>query len=181
MTGAVQNRTPWGLVTFLLLLHMLNQIDRQLVASFASDIMRDLELDRAQFALIAGLAFSSVYAAMVVAAGLLADRVGRVRVLTGGVSVWSLFTGLAGMAQGFWTMLAARPFVAAGEATLVWDRPVEPDAGRQRRYGQLDLPITRGGRCRIFRPADGLEGDPGRRSKPQFMICENPEGEWTCK
>lgn len=69
MTGAVQNRTPWGLVTFLLLLHMLNQIDRQLVASFASDIMRDLELDRAQFALIAGLAFSSVYAAMVVAAG----------------------------------------------------------------------------------------------------------------
>ncbi len=119
MTGAVQNRTPWGLVTFLLLLHMLNQIDRQLVASFASDIMRDLELDRAQFALIAGLAFSSVYAAMVVAAGLLADRVGRVRVLTGGVSVWSLFTGLAGMAQGFWTMLAARPFVAAGEATLV--------------------------------------------------------------
>ena len=119
MTNAAPRSMPWGLVSFLLLLHVINQVDRQLVASFASDIMRDLQLDRSQFALIAGLAFSSVYAFMAVAAGLLADRIGRVRVLTAGVSIWSLFTGLAGLAQGFWTLLAARPFVAAGEATLV--------------------------------------------------------------
>lgn len=111
--------TPWGLLCFFLLLHVINQIDRQLVAGFASDIMRDLDLSRSQFALIAGLAFSGVYAVSAVAAGLLADRVGRVPVLTGGVGIWSLFTGFAGLAQGFWTMLAARPFVAAGEATLV--------------------------------------------------------------
>jgi predicted MFS family arabinose efflux permease len=107
------------MVCFFLLLHIINQIDRQLVASFASDIMRDLELSRSQFALIAGLAFSSVYAVTAVGAGLLADRIGRVRVLAGGVGIWSLFTGLAGLAQGFGTMLAARPFVAAGEATLL--------------------------------------------------------------
>jgi predicted MFS family arabinose efflux permease len=65
------------------------------------------------------LAFSGVYAVSAVAAGLLADRVGRVPVLTTGVAIWSLFTGMAGLAQGFWSMLAARPFVAAGEATLV--------------------------------------------------------------
>lgn len=111
--------TPWGLLCFFLLLHVINQIDRQLVASFASDIMRDLDLSRSQFALIAGMAFSGVYAVSAVAAGVLADRIGRVPVLASGVGVWSLFTGLAGMAQGFWTMLAARPFVAAGEATLV--------------------------------------------------------------
>lgn len=111
--------TPWKLILFFLLLHIINQVDRQLVAAFASDIMRDLDLSRSEFALIAGLAFSGVYAFTSVAAGLLADRVGRVRVLTSGVAVWSLFTALAGMAQGFWTMLAARPFVAAGEATLV--------------------------------------------------------------
>ena len=111
--------TPWGLLCFFLLLHVINQIDRQLVAGFASDIMRDLDLSRSQFALIAGLAFSGVYAVSAVAAGLLADRVGRVPVLTAGVGFWSLFTGFAGLAQGFWTMLAARPFVAAGEATLV--------------------------------------------------------------
>jgi predicted MFS family arabinose efflux permease len=112
-------RVPIRLVLFFLLLHIVNQIDRQLVAAFATDIMRDLDLSRSQFALIAGLAFSGVYAFTSVAAGLLADRLGRVRVLTAGVTVWSLFTGLAGLAQGLWTMLAARPFVAAGEATLV--------------------------------------------------------------
>ena len=111
--------TPWGLLCFFLLLHVINQIDRQLVASFASDIMRDLDLSRSQFALIAGMAFSGVYAVSAVAAGVLADRIGRVPVLATGVGIWSLFTGLAGLAQGFWTLLAARPFVAAGEATLV--------------------------------------------------------------
>lgn len=116
---ATPDRISLKLVLFFLLLHIVNQIDRQLVAAFASDIMRDLDLSRSQFALIAGLAFSGVYAFTSVAAGLLADRLGRVRVLTSGVAVWSLFTALAGLAQGFWTMLAARPLVAAGEATLV--------------------------------------------------------------
>ena len=110
---------PLRLPLFFLLLHVINQIDRQLVAAFAPDIMQDLSLSRSQFALIAGLAFSAVYAVSAVAAGLLADRTGRVPVLTAGVGIWSLFTALAGLSQGFWTMLGARPFVAAGEATLV--------------------------------------------------------------
>jgi predicted MFS family arabinose efflux permease len=117
--NAQPERLSLRLLLFFLMLHVINQIDRQLVAGFAGDIMGDLSLSRGQFALIAGLAFSSVYAFTAVASGLLADRLGRVPVLTAGVGIWSLFTGLAGLAQGFWTMLAARPFVAAGEATLV--------------------------------------------------------------
>lgn len=113
------DRKAWGLVAFLLALHIINQIDRQLIAGFAEDIMRDLALNRSQFALIAGLAFSGVYALAALAAGLLADRIGRVKVLSVGLGFWSLFTALAGLAQGFWTMLAARPLVAAGEATLI--------------------------------------------------------------
>lgn len=108
-----------GLVLFLLALHVINQIDRQLIAGFAGDIMHDLSLSRTQFALIAGLAFSGVYAVSALAAGLLADRFGRVPVLASGVGIWSLATGLGGLAQGFWSMLAVRPLVAAGEATLV--------------------------------------------------------------
>ncbi len=61
--------TPWGLILFFLALHIVNQIDRQLVAAFAADIMRDLDLSRSQFALIAGLAFSGIYAFTSVAAG----------------------------------------------------------------------------------------------------------------
>lgn len=112
-------RNVWTLVLFLLLLHILNQIDRQLVSAFAADIMRDLSLSRSEFALIAGLAFSGVYALAALAAGVMADRVGRVPVLAGGVGIWSAFTALSGLAHGFWTLLTARPFVAAGEATLV--------------------------------------------------------------
>lgn len=118
-TAAARRGFPLGLILFFTFLHIVNQIDRQLVAAFAADIMRDLDLNRSQFALIAGLAFSGVYAFAALFAGVLADRLGRVRVLSGGLGIWSLFTALAGLAQGFWTMLAARPFVAAGEATLV--------------------------------------------------------------
>ena len=113
-----QSRTTW-LIVFFLILHIINQIDRQMIAGFAPDIMRDLSLSRSQYALIAGLAFSSFYALTAVFAGVMADRIGRIPVLSAGVGIWSLFTGLSGLAQGFWTMLFARPFVAAGEATLV--------------------------------------------------------------
>ena len=111
--------SPAGLILFMTALHVVNQIDRQLVAAFAADIMRDLDLNRSQFALIAGLAFSGVYAFSALAAGVMADRIGRVRVLASGLGAWSLFTALSGLAHGFWSLLGVRPFVAAGEATLV--------------------------------------------------------------
>lgn len=115
----IPQHASFGLIALLLFLHMISQMDQQMVAAFAPDIMRDLELSRSQFALVAGLAFSSFYALTAIVAGMLADRIGRVPVLTVGVGIWSLFTGLAGMAQGFWSLLAAPPFVATGEATLV--------------------------------------------------------------
>ena len=116
---AAHSRRTAGLIAFFLFLHIVNQIDRQLVGSFGPDIMRDLDLSRSQFALVAGIAFSGFYAVAAIFAGVMADRIGMVPVLTFGVGIWSLFTGLTGMAQGFWTMLFARPFVASGEATLV--------------------------------------------------------------
>lgn len=110
---------PFALLALFVGLHIINHIDRHLVASFAPQIMNDLALSRSEFALIAGLAFSLVYAANALGAGLLADRIGRVRVLTAGAGVWSMFTAACGLATGFWSLLAMRPFVAAGEATLV--------------------------------------------------------------
>lgn len=100
-------------------LHILNQLDRNMVAGFGPEIMRDLKLSRAEFGLIAGFAFSGVYAVAALFAGLLADKIGRVKVLSIGLTVWSLFTALGGAAQGFWSMLVTRPLVAAGEATLI--------------------------------------------------------------
>jgi|ThiBiot_300_plan_2_1041538.scaffolds.fasta_scaffold00826_6 predicted MFS family arabinose efflux permease len=116
--GAPAGR-PFALLALFLGMHVINHVDRHLVASFAPQIMADLALSRSEFALIAGLGFSIVYAVNALGAGLLADRIGRVRVLTAGAGTWSLFTAACGLATGFWSLLAMRPFVAAGEATLV--------------------------------------------------------------
>jgi MFS family permease len=110
---------PALLLALFLALHIINHIDRNLVASLAPHIIADLQLTRAQFALIAGLAFSLVYAVMALGAGLLADRLGHQRVMTAGAGTWSLFTAACGLATGFWSLVAIRPLVAAGEATLV--------------------------------------------------------------
>ena len=115
----MQPSRPLALLAFFLLLHVLNQIDRNLIASFGPEIVRDLGLGRTQFALITGLAFTSVYAVTALAAGVLADRYGRLRIMAAGLAIWSGFTALSGAATGFASMLAIRPLVATGEATLV--------------------------------------------------------------
>ncbi len=110
---------PVLLLGFFLLLHMLNQVDRNLIASFGPEIVRDLGLSRAEFAIVAGIAFTAFYAVTALAAGVLADRYGRTRILAVGLGTWSAFTALSGAARGFLSLVILRPFVATGEATLI--------------------------------------------------------------
>lgn len=110
---------PFVVLAFFLALNVLNQIDRNLIASFGPEIVRDLALDRTQFGIVTGLAFTSVYALTALAAGVLADRHGRLRVMAAGLATWSGFTALSGAATGFLSLVAIRPLVATGEATLV--------------------------------------------------------------
>ena len=110
---------PALLLGFFLLLHVLNQVDRNLIASFGPEIVRDLGLTRTQFGIVTGIAFTAFYAVTALAAGVLADRYGRTRILAVGLGVWSAFTALSGAARGFLSLVALRPFVATGEATLI--------------------------------------------------------------
>ncbi|MFM7027621.1 MAG: MFS transporter [Chakrabartia sp.] len=109
----------FGLLGFFLLLHILNQVDRNLIASFGPDIQRDLGLSLTQFGVVTGIAFTAAYAFLALGAGVLADRFGRVRVMAGGLAIWSGFTALSGMARSFGALVGIRPLVAAGEATLI--------------------------------------------------------------
>lgn len=110
---------PFGLLGLFLLLHVLNQVDRNLIASFGPEIVAELNLTRTQFGIVSGLAFTVPYALTALAAGVLADKYGRTRVMAAGLFTWSAFTALSGMARSFFTLTAVRPFVATGEATLV--------------------------------------------------------------
>lgn len=109
----------WALLGLFLLIHIINQIDRAMISSFGPEIVRELGLSHAQFGFLTGLAFTASYAAMALGAGLLADRIGRTKILAAGLAIWSFFTVLSGLARSFVTLAAARPLVAAGEATLI--------------------------------------------------------------
>lgn len=110
---------PFSLLGLFLLLHVLNQVDRSLIASFGPEIIAELNLTRTQFSIVSGLAFTVPYALTALAAGVLADKYGRARVMAAGLATWSAFTALSGLARSFLTLVAVRPFVATGEATLV--------------------------------------------------------------
>ncbi len=109
----------YGLLGFFLSLHILNQVDRNLIASFGPEIIAELELTRTQFSIVSGLAFTVPYALTALIAGVLADKYGRTRIMAAGLATWSGFTALSGMARSFLALAGVRPFVATGEATLI--------------------------------------------------------------
>jgi MFS family permease len=109
----------FALLGLFLLLHILNQVDRNLIASFGPEIITELGLSRTEFGIVTGISFTAAYAVMALSAGLLADRFGRTKIMAFGLAIWSGFTALSGLARSFLTLAGVRPFVATGEATLV--------------------------------------------------------------
>lgn len=106
-----------GYTLFILcLISALNYYDRFLIGILVEDLKRDLALSDAQIGLLSGLAFALVYSAASIPVASYADRGFRVRVLGSAAGIWSLMTGLCGMATGFWTMLFARFGVGIGES-----------------------------------------------------------------
>lgn len=106
-----------GYILFILcLISALNYYDRFLIGILVEDLKRDLALSDAQIGLLSGLAFALVYSAVSIPVASYADRGFRVRVLGSAAGIWSLMTGLCGMATGFWTMLFARFGVGIGES-----------------------------------------------------------------
>ena len=108
----------WSLLLFLTLLNVLNFVDRQLIASLAPLLIADLGLSRAQIGLLVGFAFVVFYTLMGLVLGVAADRMSRVKLLAGGLGLWSAMTAVSGMAQSFLHLAIPRVLVGVGEATL---------------------------------------------------------------
>ena len=75
------------MLVFLLLLNIINMIDRTLLASFGSEIIEDLNLTDSQFGLLTGLVFVFFYSIMGLFMGALADRFHRPRLIAIGLAV----------------------------------------------------------------------------------------------
>ena len=107
----------WYALGVLVLVYVLNFVDRQILSILANDIKADLGVDDAFLGFLYGTAFAIFYALFGIPLGKLADSWHRVRLMTIGLSLWSLMTALSGFAKNGTMLTAARIGVGVGEAT----------------------------------------------------------------
>ena len=107
----------WYVLSVLVIVYILNFIDRQIVSILAVDIKADLGLTDADMGFLGGAAFAVFYALAGIPLGRLADNWSRVKLLSIGLSLWSAMTALSGFAYNQLTLTLARMGVGIGEAT----------------------------------------------------------------
>jgi len=108
-------RYAWVVVGLLWVVALLNYVDRQVLFSLFPLLRSDLHLDSVQMGLLSTV-FLWVYGVLSPAAGFLADRFGRVRIILFSLLVWSLVTWATGHARTFPELLVARGLMGISEA-----------------------------------------------------------------
>ncbi|MFM9934757.1 MAG: MFS transporter [Novosphingobium sp.] len=111
------DRYSWYALFVLVVVYVINFVDRQLLTILAVDIKHDLGISDAQFGFLYGTAFGVFYALFGIPLGKLADRAPRTWLLATGLALWSIMTALSGLSRSFWQLGAARIGVGVGEAT----------------------------------------------------------------
>ncbi|HTK35102.1 MAG TPA: MFS transporter [Caulobacteraceae bacterium] len=103
----------------LVLMYTCNFVDRSLLGVLGQAIKADLTLQDWQLGVLAGPAFALLYSLGGLPVARLAERSGRVGIISAAIAVWSTMTALCGAAAGFWTLALARVGVGLGEAGYV--------------------------------------------------------------
>lgn len=107
----------WYALFVLVLVYIVNFIDRQILSILVGDIKRDLGVSDAQIGFLYGTAFAVFYALFGIPLGRLADSWYRGRLMAMGLTLWSSMTALSGFANSFGMLAAARIGVGIGEAS----------------------------------------------------------------
>ncbi|HWM94633.1 MAG TPA: MFS transporter [Thermoanaerobaculia bacterium] len=108
----------WYVLLILTLVYVLNFLDRSLIYILFTPIKAEMKFSDLQLALLGTTSFVIFYTLLGVPFGRLADRVVRKNLIAGGLAVWSLFSGLTGFCDSFWSIFLCRVMVGVGEATL---------------------------------------------------------------
>jgi len=111
------SRYAWYALFVLVLVYIINFIDRQIISILAQDIKHDLAVDDAQIGFLYGTAFAVFYALFGIPLGRLADSWYRGRLIAVGLGLWSSMTILSGFASSFGMLAGARIGVGIGEAS----------------------------------------------------------------
>lgn len=110
-----------GARTALIALTAVNFVclyDRVQISALVQPIKEEFGFSDTQMGLLSGTAFGLTFAMAAIPLGWLSDRSNRVKLLSVALAFWSLMTGLAAFAQGFWHLVLCRVGVAAGEASF---------------------------------------------------------------
>jgi MFS family permease len=102
----------------LMFVYVINFLDRQIIYILLPLIKKEMAFSNFQLALLSGTAFVIFYTCLGIPFGRLADRGSRTKLIAIGLGIWSLFSGLTGFADSFWTLFLCRLMVGVGEATL---------------------------------------------------------------
>ncbi|MFV3073654.1 MFS transporter [Niveispirillum fermenti] len=108
----------WAALIILTAAYAVAFLDRVILSLMVDPIRQDLQVSDAQIGLLQGFAFSLIYSVLGVPLGLAVDRYNRVRILIGGMVVWSIANMACGLAVNFNELFMARAFVGVGEAAL---------------------------------------------------------------
>ncbi|MBI1186196.1 MAG: MFS transporter [Alphaproteobacteria bacterium] len=100
----------------LLVIYIMNFVDRQVVNILAEPIKRELGLLDWQLGAMTGLAFALFYTVLGLPIARYAERGHRPYIIAVALAIWSGFTALCGAAQNFVQLVLARIGVGVGEA-----------------------------------------------------------------
>ena len=108
----------WYALGLLTAVYVLNFLDRTLIYILFTPIKAEMGFTDLQLALLGSTSFVIFYALLGVPFGRLADRTSRKLIIGVGLVIWSLFSGLTGFGNSFWTIFFCRLMVGVGEAAL---------------------------------------------------------------
>jgi len=103
-------------LVMLTLVYVFNFIDRQLLVILQESIKEDLRLSDTQLGMLSGFTFAIFYVTMGIPIARLADKSNRRNIVAISLGLWSIMTGVSGLAKTFVHLLLARVGVGVGEA-----------------------------------------------------------------
>ncbi len=109
-------RRAWYAVAIFSLALMINFLDRGIVTLLVPPIQHDLHLTDTQVSLLIGFAFVFFYLFLGLPIARLVDSRSRRTIIGVGLCIWSVMTGVCGLARTFWQLFSARVGVGVGEA-----------------------------------------------------------------
>jgi len=115
--SAVNSPYAWYVLGVLVLVYILNSMDRTILSILAEDLKANFSLSDSQLGFLHGTAFGVFYALFGYPIGRLTDRWHRVNLLAIGLAMWSFMTVMCGLATSVGQLVVTRMGVGIGEAT----------------------------------------------------------------